>query len=142
MAERIKLESGDMDWRPAHEVWPGYRMDTVPDGVDPSACGVFVKVLRKPDDGGGCWNALVRFRPPDGYALRITAVASSDEEVYILSDASGQAREGTYTCNPEGLRHGNTFASDTVALLHYHGGPDDVSKIELVELSALASSRS
>ena len=29
-----------------------------------------MKVLRAPDDGGGCWHCLLRFRPPAGQAIR------------------------------------------------------------------------
>lgn len=93
---------------------------------------MFLKVLRRPGDGGGCWCALLRFRPPAGRAIRVTAVAASDEEVVVLSDGSG-GRSATFSCNPEGLRHGNTFAADTTAFVHYHGEPDEVLRMELVE---------
>lgn len=134
MAKRISIDSNELDWQPAHEVFPGYRVAA--GGPDH---GIFVKVLRRPEDGGGCWFCLLRFNPPDGYAIRVTAVAASDEEVFILSDESGHHQLGAFGCNPEGLRHGNTLTGDTVVLAHYHGAPDDVLKAELVELASLQS---
>ena len=128
---RIKLDTAQLDWRPAHEVWPGYVLGGLDQSSDPSGAGVFLKVLRRPEDGGGCWCALLRFSPPAGQAIRVTATAASDEEVLILSDSAG-TRPGTFTCNPKDLRHGNTFVADTVAFVHYHGDPDDVLRAELV----------
>lgn len=129
---RIKLDTNELDWQPAHEVWPSYRIDGL---QDESRHGVFLKVLRRPSDGGGCWCALLRFSPPPGKAIRVKAIAASDEEVFILSDGSGQARPGAFSCNPKGLRHGNTFAGDTIAYVHYHGDPDEILGIQLIELS-------
>jgi len=89
------------------------------------------KVLRRPDDGGGCWHCLFRFRPPSGRAIRVTAIARSDEEVFILTGE----RAGHYGCNPPGLRHGQTLTEDTTVLVHYHGQPDDVLRAEVVDLA-------
>jgi hypothetical protein len=132
---RIKVDPNDLAWRPAHEVWPEYRLEGANSGSDPYGAGIFVKVLRRPDDGGGCWCVLLRFTPPPEKAIRVTAVASSDEEVLILSDQSETDRSGSFTCNPAGLRHGNTFTGETVAFVHYHAEPDQVLKAELVELA-------
>jgi hypothetical protein len=136
---RIKLNYDELSWQPAHEVWPGYRLQDLDTTTSPSSGpGVFVKVLRRPGDGGGCWCALLRFTPPRKHAIHVTAVAASDEEVFILSDSSSHSRSGIFTCNPEGLRHGNTFAADTVAYVHYHGEPDQILKAELVEPADIA----
>jgi hypothetical protein len=113
-----------MEWQPAGEVFSGYVLDT----DDPDA-GVFVKVLRAPDDGGGCWHCLLRFRPPAGQAIRITAIAQSDEELFILTGD----RYGAYGCNPKGLRHGQTITEDTTVLVHYHDAPDDILRAKVVE---------
>lgn len=134
MASRISIDTTTIDWQPAHEVLPGYLFD----GAGPDH-GAFVKVLRRPDDGGGCWHLLLRFSAPDGKALRITATAASDEEVFILTDTSGQDRAGSYGCNPEGLRHGQTVIGELVALVHYHGAPDDIIRTEVVDLTDLSS---
>lgn len=124
MGERISLDTNEMEWRPAAEWFPGYTIDS----RDPEA-GVFAKVLRTPDDGGGCWHLLFRFRPPTGRAIRITAIARSDEEVFILTGD----RTGHYGCNPTGLRHGQTVTEDTTLLVHYHGAPDEILRAEVVE---------
>jgi len=124
MGNRIGLDTLEMDWRPAAEVFPGYTLAT----DDPEA-GIFVKVLRNPDDGGGCWHLLFRFRPPAGGAIRVTAIARSDEEVFILSGE----RSGHYGCNPTGLRHGQTVTEDTTLLVHYHDAPDEILRAEIVE---------
>jgi hypothetical protein len=135
MATRINVNSNELDWCPADDVFDSYHLDT--SATDDADAGIFVKVLRRPDDGGGCWHCLLRFRPPVGHAIRITAVAQSDEEVFFLS--SGDGREGVYGCNPQGLRHGQTVTTDTIVLAHYHGEPDDVLRAELVPLDVIAS---
>jgi len=124
MGTRISLDTNEMEWRPAAESFPGYTIDS----DDPEA-GVFAKVLRNPGDGGGCWHVLFRFRPPVGRAIRITAVARSDEEVFILTGD----RTGHYGCNPAGLRHGQTVTEDTTILVHYHDGPDEILRAEVVD---------
>lgn len=128
MADRISIDTNAVDWQPAHEVFDSYRVD----GVGPDH-GVFIKVLRRPEDGGGCWHCLIKFSPPPGKTLRITATAASDEEVFILSDEGQHDRAGTYGCNPAGLRHGQVATGDLVALVHYHGAPDDIIRCELAE---------
>jgi hypothetical protein len=127
MANRISIDSNEIEWQPAAEVFPGYALDT----DDPDA-GISVKVLRAPEDGGGCWHCLLRFRPPAGKAIRITAIAQSDEEVFMLTGD----RYGQYGCNPKGLRHGQTITEDTTALVHYHDAPDDVLRAEVIERAA------
>ena len=127
MGNRISLDTSEMEWQPAADVLPGYKLD-----VDDPETGIFVKVLRHPDDGGGCWHLLLRFRPPAGQAIRLTAVAQSDEEVFILTGD----RAGQYGCNPEGLRHGQTVTEDTTILVHYHHAPDEILRAEIIELSA------
>ncbi|MHB1584793.1 MAG: hypothetical protein ACYCU7_07330 [Acidimicrobiales bacterium] len=137
MAPRIKIDPGTVGWQPAEEVWPGYRLEG--GGAD---CGIFVKVLRRPADGAGCWCALVRFLPPPGFAIRLSAVAASDEEVLLLTGPDGaEPASGVFTCNPEGLRHGNTLTADTTAYIHYHGDPDRVLRAELVALDELGPAR-
>ena len=127
MGNRVSLDTNQMEWQPAADVLPGYKIDV--DGPDE---GIFVKVLRSPEDGGGCWHLLLRFRPPAGRAIRITAVAQSDEEVFILTGE----RAGHYGCNPTGLRHGQTMTEDTTVLVHYHDLPDDILRAEVIELGA------
>lgn len=136
---RIKVGTDDLPWQAAQEVWPGYRFGDFEGSAAPPGPGVFVKVLRRPEDGGGCWCALLRFLPPEGRAIRVRAIAASDEEVFIVFDGSGNDRSGSFTCNPEGLRHGNTFVADTIAFVHYHGQPDEVLGIEVTDLSDVAA---
>ena len=127
MGNRISLDTNEIEWKPAVDVFPGYELET----DDPEA-GIFVKVLRGPDDGGGCWHCLLRFRPPAGKAIRITAVAQSDEEVFMLTGGGA----GRYGCNPKGLRHGQTVTEDTTVLVHYHDGPDEILRTEVIDLAA------
>ena len=126
MARHTRIATNDLEWTPAHEVMPGFQ------GLDDTAAGVFVKVLRRPDDGGGCWHWLIRFVPPPGRAIRVTAVAESDEETFYFTKG-GLECEGVYGCNPAGLRHGVTLTEETVALVHYHGEPDRIVRAEVVD---------
>lgn len=141
MPTRIKLDPNTIGWQPADEVWPGYRLEPgPPDGGEGS--GIFVKVLRSPADGAGCWCALVRFVPPPGFAIRLTAVAASDEEVLLLTRPDpSEGSAGVFTCNPRGLRHGDTLTAVTTAYVHYHGDPDRVLRAELVALTELGTVR-
>lgn len=119
---RIKLHLDELSWEPADTVWPDYRLGGIR-ATDPEGSGIFVKVLRRPSDGGGCWCALLRFAPPPGRAIRLTAVAASDEEVLVLPGGPGTpdaAAIGPFTCNPEGLRHGNTFTAETPRRRPHH----------------------
>ena len=125
MAKRISIDTNEIDWLPAAEVFPGYQLE-----AEDRDAGIFVRVLRRPSDGGGCWQCLLRFVPPSGKGIRITAVAQSDEEVFILDTH----RSGSYSCNPAGLRHGQTVTEETTALVHYHGDPDRILKAEVIEL--------
>ena len=127
MGTRISLDTEDMEWQPAAEVFPGYLLDT-----GDADTGIFVKVLRGPEDGGGCWHCLLRFRPPPGRAIRLTAITQSDEELFILTGD----RAGHYGCNPKGLRHGQTVTEDTTVLVHYHDGPDEILRAEVIELGS------
>jgi hypothetical protein len=124
MGNRISLDTNEMEWQPAAALFSGYQLDT----DDPEA-GIFAKVLRSPDDGGGCWHVLFRFRPPAGRGIRVTAIAQSDEEVFILTGE----RTGHYGCNPKGLRHGQTVTEDTTILVHYHDAPDEILRAEVIE---------
>src|SRR5437868_5437360 len=97
MANRISIDTSGIEWQPASDVFAGYRLENHAgaqgdaDDGDDTAAGIFVRVLRRPADGGDCWHCLLRFRPPAGRAIRITAVAESDEEVFIVdTDRAGQ----------------------------------------------------
>lgn len=93
MTKRIRVDTRELDWRPASEVMPA------------------------------------------GQAIRVTAVAESDEEIFYLSTSDGDGL-GVYGCNPAGLRHGVTVTEETTALVHYHGAPDRVLHAEVVETQA------
>jgi hypothetical protein len=126
MTRRTHLATTDLEWARASDVMPGFA------ALDDTDAGVFVKVLRRPDDGGDCWHWLIRFVPPEGRAIRVTAVAESDEETFYFTNP-GPECEGVYGCNPAGLRHGVTLTEETVALVHYHGAPDRIVRAEIVE---------
>ena len=127
MANRISVDTNEVAWRPAAEVFAGYAID-----IEEPDAGIFVKVLRRPEEGGGCWHCLLRFNPPSGRAIRLTAVAQSDEELFMLTGD----RAGHYGCNPKGLRHGQTITEDTTVLVHYHDGPDEILRAEVIDLGA------
>jgi hypothetical protein len=127
MTPRIRIDTQELDWRPAGEVMPGFN------ALDGTDARVLVKVLRRPLDGGGCWHWLIRFIPPEGQAIRVNAVAESDEEIFYLSGSHGDG-DGVYGCNPAGLRHGVTVTEETTALVHYHGAPDRILRAELIDV--------
>jgi hypothetical protein len=120
------IDPNQLEWTPAGEVMPGFK------ALDDTDGGVFLKVLRRPEDGGGCWHWLIRFAPPAGRAIRVTAIAESDEEIFFLA-GSEDGGAGPYGCNPAGLRHGVTITEETVALVHYHGAPDTILRAEVVD---------
>ena len=78
MTHPIKINPDDMPWEPASSIMP----QIPPPSEDH---GMWVKVLRRPSDGGGCWCYLMRVVPEPGKAIRVVARAESDEEVFFLS---------------------------------------------------------
>ena len=116
---------------------PFYGPGAVYDGRDI----VQLKVLsdRRAEGGGIAW--LARFSPPPGKLIKIVATALSDEHVFNLeggratkSGAPARAAGG-YTLNPEGQPHSALIASETESLVIYHGEPDRIISIEVVELA-------
>jgi len=134
MTTRSHLDTNAMEWVPAGEILADYHVET-----DSPDTGVFLKVLRRPQDGGDCWHWLIRFAPPVGRGIRIAAVAESDEEIFFLRDESPEGRAGVYACNEAGLRHGVTVTGEAVALVHYHAAPDRILRAEVVEVQGAAS---
>lgn len=133
----IQIDYAAMDWTSAVAF---YGPAAVHEGRDI----VQLKILsdRRKEGGGIAW--LVKFTPPPGKLIKIIATALSDEHVFSLlggrSTKSGERAQGTggYGLNPEGQRHSAMIATETMALVIYRGEPDDVTSMELVDISAVA----
>ena len=69
MGNRARVDTRTTDWVAAGEIRPDYAVDT-----GDADTGVFLKLLRRPDDGGGCWHWLIRFAPPAGYRAGAEAI--------------------------------------------------------------------
>jgi hypothetical protein len=103
---------------------------------------VRLKILcdRRHEGGGITW--IVKFVPPAGKLIKIIAVASSDEQVFVLeggrSTKSGRPSKtaGGYSLNPKGQSHSAMIASEMTALVIYAGEPDEVRSIEVVDVTA------
>jgi len=117
---------------------PFYGPAAVHDGKDI----VQLKVLsdRRAEGGGIAW--LARFSPPPGKLIKIVATALSDEHVFNLEGGrttkSGQpARSsGGYSLNPKGQPHSAFIGTETVSLVIYRGEPDEITSMEVVDISA------
>ena len=117
---------------------PFYGPAAVHDGKDI----VQLKVLsdRRAEGGGIAW--LARFSPPPGKLIKIVATALSDEHVFNLEGGratkSGQpARSsGGYSLNPKGQPHSAFLGTETVSLVIYRGEPDEITSMEVVDISA------
>ena len=124
-----------MDWTSGV---PFYGPAAVHDGKDI----VQLKVLsdRRAEGGGIAW--LARFSPPPGKLIKIVATALSDEHVFNLEGGrttkSGQpARSsGGYSLNPKGQPHSAFIGTETVSLVIYRGEPDEITSMEVVDISA------
>ncbi len=83
---------------------------------------------------------LVRFLPPTGKAIKIIAVARSDEHVFNLKGdqrtKSGRKLRfsGDYAFNPTGQPHGALVSVETLALVVYAGEPDEIKSISVVDI--------
>jgi hypothetical protein len=100
-----------------------------------------LKILsdRRAEGGGIAW--LVRFAPPAGKLIRITAVARSDEHVVPLEGGqgtkSGEIRRGagSYALNPKGQPHSAMIPVETISLVIYTGEPDEITALDLIEIA-------
>jgi len=105
---------------------------------------VQLKVLsdRRRAGGGIAW--LVKFTPPPGKLIKIVATALSDEHIFSLqggrSTKSGERAQGSggYGLNPKGQPHSAMIAMETMALVIYAGEPDEISSMEVVDVSPTA----
>lgn len=107
---------------------------------------VQLKILcdRRNEGGGISW--IVKFTPPVGKLIKIIAVASSDEHVFILEGGratkSGRPSKASsgYSLNPEGQPHSAMIASGMTAFVVYAGEPDQVKSIEVVDIASSGKS--
>ena len=103
---------------------------------------VLLKILsdRRREGGGIAW--LARFLPPPGKLIKIVAVALSDEHVLDFEGGRGTkggqpARgAGDYSLNPKGQPHSAMIVSESVSLVVYTGGPDEIVSLEVVPIEA------
>jgi hypothetical protein len=105
---------------------------------------VRLKVLcdRRHEGGGITW--LLNFMPPPGKLIKVVAIARSDEHIVNLqggrSTKSGQpvrAANG-YGLNTKGQPHSAMIATETLAIVIYTGEPDEVTSVELIDISSSA----
>lgn len=130
----LHVDPASMDWTSGA---PFFGPAAVYDGKDI----VQLKILsdRRKDGGGIAW--LVKFSPPPGKLIKIVATALSDEHVFSLqggrSTKSGEPtqRSGGYGLNPKGQPHSAMIAAETQSLVVYAGEPDEISALEVVDIS-------
>jgi hypothetical protein len=133
-----KINPETLDWQPSNDIMPAIP---APEGE----YGSWVKVLKRPTDGGDCWAYLSKTVPPPGKAYRIVARAESYEEVYFLgggfTDRSGQLKQHPpmYVCNPPGLIHGGIVQEETVQFIHFHGDLDTIMEFEVLDATAVGA---
>lgn len=127
--KRVNTET--MEWAPGS---PIYGADAVYQGKEL----VQLKHLsdRRADGGGIAF--IVRFLPPPGKAIKIVAVARSDEHVFNLKGGQGTKSgrklrfSGDYALNPAGQPHSAFVSVETQALVVYAGEPDEIKSISVV----------
>lgn len=101
---------------------------------------VQLKMLSDRRAEGGGIAYLVRFSPPPEKAIKIVAVARSDEHVFGLeggrgTKSGGRLRaSGNYTLNPTGQPHSAFISVETVSLIVYTGEPDEIRSLEVVDI--------
>lgn len=128
---KLAIQSSSVEWQPAHRIMPG-----IPEPEGPY--GTWVKVLRRPSNGGG-WTYMLRHLPPPGRAIRVLARATSHEEIFRLqggfggSPGASQSGAGMYVFNPAGLVHGGVVREESVALAHMHGDLDEVIEYQFID---------
>jgi hypothetical protein len=133
--QSISLNTEEVDWVPGT---PFYGPGAVFGGREV----VHLKVLsdRRAEGGGIAW--LVRFTPPEGKMIKIVAVALSDEHIFGLEGGRGTKSgervraKGNYWLNPKGKPHSAFIGTETVALVIYHGEPDEVRSVEVIDKAA------
>ena len=128
--ERVNTETAE--WLPGS---PIYGPDVIHEGEEV----IRLKILSDRRAAGGGIAYLARFSPPPGKAIKIVAVARSDEHVFNLeggrgTKSGGRLRAaGNYTLNPTGQPHSAFISVETVSLVVYTGEPDEIKSIEIVD---------
>ena len=129
--ERVNTETSE--WMPGS---PIYGPDAVYEGKEV----VQLKILSDRRTKGGGIAYLVKFRPPQGKAIKIVAVAQSDEHVFNLkggrgTKSGGKLRfSGNYALNPTGQPHSAFISVETVSLIVYTGEPDEIKALDVVDI--------
>lgn len=136
----LQVDTNSMAWSSAT---PIYGPAAVVDGHDL----VQLKVLSDRRAAGGGIAYLVRFAPPPGKAIKIIAVAQSDEHIFGLEGGRGTKTgqplraSGNYRLNPKGQPHSAFIAQETVGLVIYAGEPDEIRALELVDIEPAGAQR-
>ena len=133
--QSISADTETMDWMPGS---PFHGPGAMYEGREI----VPLKVLsdRRGEGGGIAW--LVRMTPPEGKAIRIVAVALSDEHIFGLEGGRGTKSgerlraKGNYGLNPMGKPHSAFIGTETVALVIYGGWPDEIRSIAVIDKPA------
>ncbi len=131
----VRVDIEDVEWTSAV---PFYGQGALYDGQEI----VRLKLLcdRRHEGGGITW--IVKFIPPAGKFIKVSAVALSDEHVFVLeggrSSKSGRPGKipGGYSLNPKGQPHFAMIASEMTALVVYASEPDEITSIEVADIAA------
>ena len=126
-----KTPASTADWTPGNAI---YGSGSIFEGREL----VHLKILSD-RRAQGCGIAyIVRFSPPPGKIIKVTAVAQSDEHVYILEGGSCNKKgeqigfPGDYALNPQGRPHAAFIAIEMVTLQVYAGEPDEIKSFEVI----------
>ena len=93
---------------------------------------------RRAEGGGIAY--IAKFLPPPGKAIKIVAVARSDEHVFNLKGGQGTKSgrklrfSGDYALNTSGQPHSAFVSAETIALVVYTGEPDEIKSISVVDI--------
>jgi hypothetical protein len=129
----LEVNTETMDWGPGSPIWG-------PDSIYRGRELVEMKVLSDRRAEGGGIALMARFLPPPGKAIRIVAVARSEEHSFDLEGGRGnksgaQLRfPGSYAMNATGNPHSAIIAVETVALIVYSGEPDEIRSMDVIDI--------
>ena len=128
----MEVDTSQIDWAAGS---PFYGPGSVHEGRET----ILLKVVsdRRRDGGGIAY--LARFLPPVGKAIKIVAVARSDEHFFVLEGGPGTRSggwlsfPGTYGLNLRGKRHNAFIDTETISLVVYTGEPDEILSMEIID---------
>lgn len=130
----LEVNTETMDWQPGSAIYG-------PTSIHQGKELVELKILSDRRGEGGGIAYMARFSPPPGKAIRIVAVARSDEHVFDLEGGRGnksgrQLRfPGAYALNKTGQPHSAIIPIETVSLIVYSGEPDEIRSMDVIDIA-------